>query len=478
MFSYFHDGITETNCTRYIDLQGLVSITKNNPEAEKISEIRNMRLNGADLDYKLLKSQLSYITPNCMLKKRSLDGENFNVNFIQSSGYIYFDFDVNNADEYKQYFIEKYGRLVSFVCLSSSKGGIAVLFKIKNPITKDNFNEIRDYLINNILVGEPIDNNAGGIGRAMFNSFDPEVYVNYENEIEVKIVDTPVIQEEKREKQSNSSTLITNRLNSPFSVITIDKVYEKLHTCTQVEVMNPVVDFKPVEFVEVYIPKIIKDGTKHTIYQSMIHHLVHLNPDIEKKYIFSFLFYVNNRFAKPKMDRIELIRFFNLVYYGIKKTGTMKYEKKTKYVHFNENCELSTKEKLNIANTLNGYHRRNNSIRKIQEAKEELIVSGIKISQKNIAEITGLSLKTVRAHLNSEQIDMDEMVMMINDSIFVSDSTKETENPTRPAGNSFKRAFKERKDIDPIKNTTQPARLKKVSKKNVENSKMSTCDYG
>ena len=46
----------------------------------------------------------------------------------------------------------------------------------------------------------------------------------------------------------------------------------------------------------------------------MIHQLVYLNPSIEKEYIFSFLFYVNNNHAKPKMNMKELVRLFNFVY--------------------------------------------------------------------------------------------------------------------------------------------------------------------
>jgi hypothetical protein len=455
MFSYFKNGIKDTVCSKFIDLHTLVGLVRNNPEVDKITQIRTRRNNG-DSSYKQLKEQLPNITPNCMVSKRVLNGENFNANFLQASGYIYFDFDIKNAEEYKKYFIEKYGDKASFVCLSASNGGIATLFKVKNPITNENFDVLRNYIIDNILSGEPIDKNAGGIGRAMFISHDPDVYVDFENEIKVELADAPVKPSEKRGKQSNSSTFITNRLISPFSVITIDKVYEKLYTCTQVEVINPVVDFKPVEFVEVYIPEIIKDGTKHTIYQSMIHHLVYLNPDIEKEYIFSFLFYVNNRFAKPRMDRIELIRFFNLVYYGIKKTGTMKYQQKTKYVHFNENYDLSTKQKLQIANTLNGYQRRNISIRKIQEVKHELKQSVRKSTQKNIAEISGLSPKTVRAHLNSDLIDMNEMVKMINDSVYAGDSTKETDKSTSTTGNVFKQFLAVRKDKDPLYEPAPP----------------------
>jgi hypothetical protein len=42
---------------------------------------------------------------------------------------------------------------------------------------------------------------------------------------------------------------------------------------------------------------------------------------------------------------------------------------------------------------------------------------GQKITQKRISELSGLSPKTVRAHINSPIIDMYEMVEIVNNSV-------------------------------------------------------------
>jgi hypothetical protein len=208
-----------------------------------------------------------------------------------------------------------------------------------------------------------------------------------------------------------------NTLISLFSIISINKVLPELITETVVEVSNPVVDFKPVEYVKVFIPKVIKDGTKHVIYTSMIHALVYLNPNIEKEYIFSYLYYVNSRYARPKMEKREFIRLFNLVYNGIKATGEVYVNKEMKYIHFNPGCNVSIEEKINISNMINGCKRRNESIQKIINAKNELEKLGKKITKKRLADISGLSIKTIRAHFNSPLIDMDEVLEMVNDSV-------------------------------------------------------------
>jgi hypothetical protein len=418
MFSLFVSGITDTKCSKFIGFNDLNQIIRNNPNADKIAVIRNLRKNGDDY-YKELKSELPHVTPSCMTKVRNLDNDQFDQNFIQFSQYLYFDIDKWNAEEYKSYFINQYGHLVSMVCLSSSGGGISVLFKVKNALTKENFLLIWETVRDTILKDERVDNNCKGIGRAMFISHDPLVFYNYENEIEVEIKNPdPEVESDKIwGKQYKTCKDFNNRLISPFSFISIDKILEKVITRTIVPVNNSVVDFKPVECVEFYIPKIIRDGTKHDIYTRMIHTLVHLNPTLEREYIFSYMFYINNRFAKPKMEKREFIRWFNMVYESVKNSGKTVVTKELRFIHFNPNCNLNKKEKNNIANMLNGCKRKNGSIKKIQDAKIELRKMGQKITQKRISELSGLSPKTVRAHFNSPMIDMDEMVDMVNNSV-------------------------------------------------------------
>lgn len=415
MFSCFEKGIKDTTHPKFIDFQELIRIIRNNPYADKIETIRNLRKNGDDY-YKSLKSELPNITPNCMVKIRNLDAEHFDENFMQFSQYLYYDIDKLNPEEYKNYFINRYGKLASMVCLSSSGGGISVLLKVKNIITKENFDNIWNTIRNTTLSEEPVDMKCREIGRAMFISHDPLVYFNFENEIEVELEEIVVVSDKKREKQCKTCKDFNNTLNSPFSVISIGEVQSKLITRTVVDVANPIVDFKPVEYVRVFIPENIKDGNKHKTYTSMIHALVYLNPTIEEKYIFSFLFYVNSRFARPRMEKREFVRFFNCIYNGIKHTGKINVNKELKFIHFHPDCKLTKEEKINISNMLNGCKRKNESIQKIIDARIELERMGQKITQKRIAGLSGLSPKTVRAHSNSHLTDMDELVEIVNDS--------------------------------------------------------------
>ncbi len=418
MFSYFETGITDTKCAKYLGLPELRQLIVNNPNAQKIAKIRSLRKIG-DSHYKSLKSQLPNITPNCILRERNLEGENLEKNLIQFSQYMFFDFDdKTNPQEYKSYFIDKYGHKASLICLSTSLGGISVLFKIKNQVTVENFEDIWYAVKNSILPDEQIDTHCKEIGRAMFISHDPDVYCNFENEIEVEFKDDSSSDNEtKEEQQSKPCKKNINNLISPFSLIPIEDVLQKIIVHTIVPVTNPIVDFRPVEFVEFFIPKVIRDGTKHVTYTRMIHTIIYLNPNIEREYIFSYMFYINNRFAKPRMEKREFIRLFNMVYNGIKETGQAIVNKAIKCVHFNTQANLTKEEKIMISNLLNGFKRKNESIQKIIDAKEELKQQKQRINKKRIAKISKLSPKTVRKYYNTQLYDIDEVVKMVNDSV-------------------------------------------------------------
>lgn len=245
------------------------------------------------------------------------------------------------------------------------------------------------------------------------------MYCNFDNEIEVSISAASPLQLKKEVNQSKTCKQNYFTLNSPSSVLDINVVLGKIRTRTQVEHPSPVVDFLPLEYAEVFFQNNIPDGTKHRTYTSMIHTLVYLNPEVERQYIFSYLYFINEQHAKPKMEKRELIRLFNTVFESIKNTGLTYVNKEIKWVHFNPECRLSKAEKIEISNFLNGARRKNQNIQKIIDARRLLENHGQKITQKRIAEITRLSAKTIRGHLHSPLIDIDELVQMINDSVSV-----------------------------------------------------------
>ncbi len=421
MFSYFKDGIKDLIPERNIDLPQLVRLIKDNPQKKEIEDIRYLRSIGDD-SYKTLKKKLSYITPNCIVHRRSLKLENGDLdkNLISFSQYLYFDIDINSdVDRYKQDFIKNFSHIVSLVCKSSSGGGISVLIKVSNQITKQNFKSLWKEIRSSIFKDEQVDEKCCDIGRASFISYDPELYVNYENEIEIDISTT--LPQEKRVNQYKTWEKKNNTLMYTFSGTPINELFEKLNIKTPVAVDNQFVDFKPIDYTKVFIPKLIKDGTKHKVYTSIIHNLVHLNPDIENQEVLRFLGYINNNYAKPRMENKELSRLTHLVINGIKNNGSNFHTSKTKYVHFNDKCDLEKEVKVKVSNGINGAFRRYKTINRIYEAREKLHQIGEKVTQKEVSRLSGLSLSTVQKHFKDERIDMDSVIHHFNNPTTIED---------------------------------------------------------
>ncbi len=403
-----------------IILSDLAKLIRNNPALEKINQIRQMRENG-DQTYKQMKRTLEYITPNCVVKKRNLkDDSEFDTNFINFSGYIYFDFDISDAVQFKQEFIRKFQHIVSLVCISSGGGGISVLVKVNTNLTKDNFNSVWEYIAFEVFVDEPVDTKTKDIGRAWFISSDPDVFIDYENELVINPADLKEYEDinsiPKGTNQCISSHEIYNTPSCtfPYQLLHYQEI-KKVIVTTPIDSKNPVVDFHPMDFLEVKCPKLISDGTKNKFYSSCIHRLVYLNPGIDPSYLYSYIFYTNQYRAEPPMESRSLNRLFEYVYGQTQQDGYSFINHRIKNFHLNKSVTLSREDKITIMNKCNGKVRSNKSILKILEAKAELRSLNQKVTQNKIVEISGLGIQTVKKYYWVEDTcDISTLVDDIN----------------------------------------------------------------
>ena len=421
MFSIFKNGIKNIYPeNRPMMLSDLAKLIRNNPAADTINQIRQMRENG-DQTYKESKRTLAYITPNCVLKKRSLTGDlEYNDNFLYFSGYMYFDFDVTDAVQFKQEFIQKYKHVVSLICISSGGGGISVLVKVNVDLTKDNFNSIWKFIASDIFKDESVDTQTKDIGRAMFISSDPDVFTNYENELEINPTDFKKCESINCIKKGTTQCISPRENNYtpsctfPYQLLPYDEI-KKVILSTPFYSTNTVIDYDPINFLELKFPKEIGDGVKNKFYSLCIHRLVYLNPFLDPSYIYSFLFYTNKYKANPSMEPRSLKRLFAYVYNQTQQEGYVYNNDRIKNFHLNKDLFLSKEEKTTIMNRCNGKVRSNKSIAKILDAKAELKSRKEKITQYKVAEITGLGIQTVKKFYWTEDIyDINSMVDDIN----------------------------------------------------------------
>lgn len=430
MISYFKNGVEQTRPNKEIDIYELVEIIKHNPKIELINEIRKLKSEGNE-NYKSLKKSIPNITPNCLVSKRNIKT---NIKSLKGfSQFMYFDIDnCDNVNECKNQIIEKYGQYLTMVCISSSGTGLSLIFRIENEITIDNFNSIWLWIRNEILVNETVDLKTKDIGRCMFISSDPEVYFNDTNQITIDESQLEQYMGDGCAHQYKSDREINIILDCAPESRNIYEAIKLLKIQTPVDIINPVVEYKIITgFVKIFIPKVIKDGYKHSIYTSIIHHLYYLNPAIDSQYIYWFLIYINDRVAKPKMNEYELERLFQFVYQQIINTGKNEVKTKTKKIHFNEKCKIQIEDKIKIASKLNGIINKNKSIQKIIDAKDELRLKNLEINKLSVTRQSGMSRNTVIRHFDKELIDIQPIIDELNIKYANHKSDTEDKNPQK-----------------------------------------------
>lgn len=430
----FYDGIRKNIPNGYLNYQQVYEFIKTSPNVGLIETIRHLKVNN-DNHYRELKLKLPIITPHVEATARRLAGDEFDKNLKSFTQLMYFDIDnVQNVYDEKQRIIYQYKDFVSMVCISPSGAGISIFIQIENELTRENFNPIWNSIRTNELAGENIDVKANGIARTMFLSSDPDVYFNPDATLAVDFE----VMEEQGIDPTTCRLLNNNNINSHFSstntitkekynISNIDYVLNLINTNTQVDVGNHIVDVKEVQYVALYIPKMITQGRRHSTFYSMIHHLFYLNPELDIDIIYSYIWFVNNVFVRPKFDKHELIRHFNNVVNQIHSSSIVYVNYRKRRIHFNKNCwYITSKDKMILAKKLTGLYKRHQNKQKIIDAMQHLISKGSKITNIAIKKITGMDVKTIRNHRKTKDIDLEFEISSIIEEFSSINSTRLT----------------------------------------------------
>ena len=435
MFSKFIGGVEKTRKDEIIDLSTLVKGIKNNPEKDKILEIRDLRKNnvldknGKEL-FKLKKKKLSIITTNAVVNKRSLkDADDFEQNFICPSGFIYFDLDlkdINDTHALKADFIKKYGNKVSLVSYSSSMGGISVFVKYTGVsfANEEQFEIIRRYIIDTHFsdIYNLIDKKTEGISQIWFIPYDPEVFYDYDNVLDLpkdlfldykKVIDKG--KAPKKCKVQYNSVEGGEKTLDFTSLPTFNDALSKLNFKTKVIVQNRIIDVKNEEYTSVFVPRVIQDGQKRSTYTYIFSSLIKLNP-CYIEHIVSFLMYVNQNNTLGHGMSTDVFNKFILGLIKTYNSGRLKYPHKIKKSHINPNAFLSPREKSNLSNRVNGILKKSSSIKLIHETKQQLAENGEEISRTKVSKITQLSRPTVSKYWNQVPLDIQGIIDEINES--------------------------------------------------------------
>ena len=403
MFQYQNNVRTHTNNTITID--NLVKIIKDNPKKDKIQKLHKVIYKSQEYDS--IKLTLPCVKINGLFSSLKKDGD------IKLNNYFYFDIDaVENPDKLKEELITKY----PFITLiSKSVGGRGVFFLVKASgikATIETHQYIWQYIRDTLFTEYNIDEAAKGVARNTILPYDSNVIFNkggsfsVEKEAIVKY-STQKVSKIKRGKESNTTREeeIHITLNEP-PIIPLNILLSQIKTQTQYEgTIDKLYNIDPQDSYRLLIPEVIKDGTKHKLYHRLVNGLIFINPGITLQQVISYIHWVNVR-AIPGMKHYKMIEFVTYHYNNIIQTGEIKLKTRKKKIHFKmTNKDLTIRDKQVIAAKANGIIRTNTSIDKIQEAIDILAKRNEVITNQKIADITGLSLATVKRNKIKDKKD-------------------------------------------------------------------------
>lgn len=389
-----------------ITIQQLKSIVKNNPQKEYIEYVRG-------LEYKSPEYNKSKENISCIMPHGTFNGIG-NSNLISFSNYLYYDIDgIDTKNELNDTIKRLCNTFpISFLQRSVSGKGFHFLIKLDDTflIPNDTFffievySYVRELLLNK---GFNIDMSASGLSRKMLLSSDEDCLLNnqvsfsidkvsFNSFIELRSTNGKV--KIKSKKLKNESIELNDTF---FEPIPIKELLQQIKVETKYT-KDIEGDFivEDMEYYYILLPEIIRDGTKHTLYTRIVNALYFINNNISRSQILSYIYYVNNR-ANPGMTSKYLYNFITRLCDKIEENG-VKIKPRLKRIHFNKESNLTKKQKQIMAAKINGKLRTNRTIETIQNAKYELGIRNMKITQKEVVKYTGLSIATVKRNWTSQ----------------------------------------------------------------------------
>ena len=384
----------------FITIERLVGLIKNNPNKDKIEELRK-------LDYKSKQYIKIKDTLPCIFPHVTTDGLK-TIDVINKNKYLYFDIDGLDEEEVKETIDRLWNNYhIALICKSVGGRGISFFIKVEG-LTIENFKQTHNSIKHNLRIdGFDIDNAAGGLVRKWYFSSDEEV--KFSSDAVHKIKEEGVLRLD--------DPLIDNsiHLNDPLSYLLDDPLIEyetllstlnfrkKYEKKIEGDFVIDLVD----NYYKLFIPRVIVDGTKHQVYTRMINAIMYLNPFISLIEVTSYIHYTNVN--AEKMWKTRYLRTFVFNLYNIIKRNGITLKLTSKLIHFNPDSNLTEVEKKSIGRKVAGNIQVNKSIKIIRDTIKELEDEEIKVTKKVISERTGLSISTIKRRWKSEERNLYEI---------------------------------------------------------------------
>ena len=411
MFSYSTKPLKgSSEIEENIDFSKLVRLIRNHPNKDIVFESTTLRQEGRDVECRnLKKSKLPWLTPNCIVKKRLLDNEiNFNQNFIQSSGYIYYDVDDFSDILTKDEFISHYGHITSLISKSVTGRGISILVRINRKIeTKEDFLHTYDYIKQEYFPSIKFDDSVRIFGSAWILPFDEDVFVNYDSEIEIP----KFINEGSYDVYKTPPQHIRGMNPYVESIREGDVELVDSGVGFETHILETKVDFdglyciKPTLVLSIRFPERIVDDTKHKVFRKVVHDFVHLNPNASLNSTIRFISHINSDFAKPPMEISHLKGVVQNQYEYIKNTKDYVNlsPKSLRVIHYKIRRLIPSPIRLNFSNQMRGILDKGLTWKRIHYSINYLLDEYGTYTYQDVATTLGISKSTVKRHISKDK---------------------------------------------------------------------------
>lgn len=411
MFSYSTKPLKgSSQIEENIDFSKLVRLIRNHPNKDIVFESTTLRREGRDVECRnLKKSKLPWLTPNCIVKKRLLDNKNnFNQNFIQSSGYIYYDVDDFSDILTKDEFVSHYGHITSLISKSVTGRGISLLVRINRKIeTKEDFLLTYDYIKQEYFPSIKFDDNVRIFGCAWILPYDEDVFVNYDSELEIP----KFLNEGSYDVYKNTPQHI--RGMNPCIDKKIEEEVDAIDTGVEFgsHILETKVDFdglyciKPTPILSIRFPRRILDGSKHKVFRKNVHDYICLNPNGSLNSTIHLVVQINKNFGKPPMEYNHLKSLVRNQYEYIKsnKDYVNLSPKSLRVIHYKKRRLIPSPIRLNFSNQMRGILDKGLTWKRIHYSINYLLDEYGTYTYQDIATTLGISKSTVKRHISNDK---------------------------------------------------------------------------
>jgi hypothetical protein len=338
------------------------------------------------LEYEKIKYQVPTFTPNASFShKRELS------QLKDPSGFIYLDIDEFSDIDY----LKNDNHIYS--CWKSFSGtGIGALVQVPG-ITIQNFKQtwrgISEYYSS---MGIQIDRQTCDITRQNVISYDPNIHVNKDS-IAFDIVS--ILDQNTKEVNYFDHT------PGNMSITTLFDGFEpNYNDLTGIKYSTTLPDYMGLDYVVIeegkeyrsgFLPKEIRDGSRHRWMVGYTISILFNNSTITKERLYSNVLYANKTHCVPPLPMHEIMSIVNW-YHDKHIKGNLDYHPRIKKIWFDPGVKIDKNEKKRIGAIESGKLRRAKALITLKSIYKELLSQTGRVTQKMLAEKSKCSIGKIK----------------------------------------------------------------------------------